>query len=170
MRAFVIYESMFGNTRDVARYIAAGLESSLEVTVLPVDDAPTTLPDDIALLVVGGPTHAFGMSRPNTRQDAIGKGASTATSTDRGIREWLVRIRPGAATTPCASFDTKVKKPRMPGSAAHAAEKRLRRKGFFVISPAETFYVAATAGPLLDGESKRAGEWGQMIGALLQPA
>lgn len=168
MRALVVYESMYGNTRDVAMAIAAGLEASLEVSALPVEDAPTTLPDDIGLLVVGGPTHAFGMSRPNTRQQAAEAGP-LVTSARTGIREWLDRVEPGAATTPATAFDTKVSKPRLPGSAARAAGKRLRRRGFFVITPAETFHVTATAGPLLDGEAQRAEEWGKSVGALLQP-
>ena len=36
MRALVVYESMYGNTRAVAGDIADGLRADYEVTVLPV--------------------------------------------------------------------------------------------------------------------------------------
>lgn len=29
------------------------------------------VPDDLDLMVIGGPTHAYGMSRPNTRHSAV---------------------------------------------------------------------------------------------------
>lgn len=75
MRAMVVYESMFGNTQLIADAIAEGLSSRAEVERTAVGDAATTIGDDVALLVVGGPTHAFGMSRSATRQSAAEQGA-----------------------------------------------------------------------------------------------
>ena len=69
-RALVVYESVLGNTQAVAKAIAEGLGESRPVTVKEVSDAPDAIPPDVGLLVVGGPTHAFGMSRPETRADA----------------------------------------------------------------------------------------------------
>jgi flavodoxin len=43
MRSLVVYESMFGNTEQVARAIAAGLSTHMEVDVVPVSrHAPTS--------------------------------------------------------------------------------------------------------------------------------
>ncbi|HLM17565.1 MAG TPA: flavodoxin family protein, partial [Acidimicrobiia bacterium] len=65
--AMVVYESMFGNTRAVAEAIADSLARHFDrVDVLEADVAPLTL-DGVSLVVVGAPTHAFGMSRPSTR-------------------------------------------------------------------------------------------------------
>ena len=80
MRAVVIYESMFGDAAKVARSIGAGLADVWggqvdEVTVVEVGEAPTTIPDDVDLLVVGSPTHAFGLPRPSTRADAAAQDA-----------------------------------------------------------------------------------------------
>ena len=61
MNALVVVESMWGNTRIVAEAVARGLGGGAEV--LDVQQAPSELPDDVGLLVVGGPTHAFSMSR-----------------------------------------------------------------------------------------------------------
>ena len=38
MRALVVYESMYGNTRVVANRIADGLRATHEVTVVPVGE------------------------------------------------------------------------------------------------------------------------------------
>ena len=40
MKAMIVYESMFGNTRIVAEAIAEGLRETKEVVLLPVSDAP----------------------------------------------------------------------------------------------------------------------------------
>jgi hypothetical protein len=84
-----------------------------------------------------------------------------------GLREWLASIERGSSDVAVAAFDTRVDKPRMPGSAAHAAEKRLRRLGFRVLLPAEGFFVTDMEGPLVDGEQERARQWGEKLGAEL---
>ena len=66
--ATILYESMFGNTRQVAEAIAEGLRTFAAVTVLPVREAPESIDGD--LLVIGGPTHVHGLSRPATRAQA----------------------------------------------------------------------------------------------------
>lgn len=70
MRALVVFESMFGNTQVIARSVADGLAPRMRVDLVEVGAAPTALDGDVDLLVVGGPTHAFGMSRAGTRQSA----------------------------------------------------------------------------------------------------
>ena len=71
MSALVVFESIYGNTKLVAEAVAHGLSESIEVEVLEVGSAPLHLAPEVALLVVGAPTHAFGLSRPNTRHDAV---------------------------------------------------------------------------------------------------
>jgi menaquinone-dependent protoporphyrinogen IX oxidase len=71
MRAVVVYESMFGNTRKVAEAIGAGLRSFGNVEVAPVGAVTPKLLADVDLPVVGGPTHAWDLSRPPTRQSAV---------------------------------------------------------------------------------------------------
>ena len=47
--------------------------------------ANTTHEPDVILLVVGGPTHAFGMSRPRTREDAMKQKGDSARSSGSGM-------------------------------------------------------------------------------------
>jgi hypothetical protein len=163
-RALVVFESMFGNTEAVARAVADGIAPQLPVEVLPVDQAPPALPEEPVLVVVGGPTHAFGMSRRRTREDAGRRGARAVTGTATGLRDWLALLPEAAEGSRGAAFDTRVHLP-LPGSAATKAERRLRRVGVRVVTPAATFWVGGTPGPLLEGELARAAQWGAQVAA-----
>jgi hypothetical protein len=157
--AWVIYESMFGNTREVAEAIGRGLSERVDTVIFEVGDAPQEIPPTVDLVVVGGPTHAFSMSRESTRRSAAEQGADQGAAAHSGIREWIgdVAVHDGVHS---AAFDTKVAKPHLPGSAARAAARKMHRRGFDRIADPETFYVADTAGGLLDGEVDRARAWG----------
>ncbi|MFO7191440.1 MAG: flavodoxin, partial [Thermocrispum agreste] len=81
------------------------------------------------------------------------------------IREWLSGL--GSVTVQAATFDTKISRPRLPGSAARGAARALRRAGCRLVARPETFYVEAKAGPLLDGEIDRAKEWGNRLASVV---
>ncbi len=166
MRALVVYESMFGNTREIAAAVAEGLGTRVAVDLVEVGDAPTEIGDKISLLVVGGPTHALGLSRTQTRQDAVERTTGRVESGKIGLREWLGTLAPGRSPL-AATFDTRIRRPRMPGSAARRAERQLRRLGFEILTGPTSFWVTGTAGPLVDGERDRARRWGEQLGAEL---
>src|SRR6476646_4682627 len=100
-RALVVYESMFGNTEAVAHALAQGLGLRMLVEVVPVTQAPAKVDCGVELLVVGGPTHAFGLSRASTRRSAREQGASPVGGLDAELdraRTWGVEMamhRPG---------------------------------------------------------------------------
>ncbi|HET8928320.1 MAG TPA: hypothetical protein VFN24_10915 [Microbacterium sp.] len=163
MHAVVVFESLWGNTEQVAREIAAGIGADTEV--VDAASAPSALDPDVELLVVGGPTHAFSMTTEATRESAQQQGADRIP--ERGIREWIqAQSSPGRAVQ-VATFDTRVVSPRLPGSAAKKAMKRLVGLGFRPVAKPETFGVHGYAGPVADGELERARRWGaglQVIG------
>jgi flavodoxin len=165
MKALVVYESMFGNTETIALAITDGLRESMEVEVLEVSIAPTSPGPTIALIVAGGPTHAFSMSRRNTRVDAINRGAPEGES-EYGLREWLAALPSGRHAERMATFDTKVESMRhVPGSAAKGAAKAAHRHGYESAARSESFYVRDIDGPLVDGEVDRARAWGRELAA-----
>lgn len=163
-RAWVVYESMFGNTRQVAQAIADGLAGSAEVEIHEVGHAPA-LPPDLALLVLGAPTHAFGLSRPSTREDAS-RTSGRAVESSSGIREWLDTVRLGPNPPVTAVFDTRVRAT-FSGSAAKKMAKRLQRLGGTAVLDRQSYWVDGTEGPLVDGEIARARSWGRDLAGLL---
>ncbi|MEV4471935.1 flavodoxin domain-containing protein [Nonomuraea sp. NPDC049504] len=165
MDALVIYESMYGNTKKIAEAVAEGLATRMRAEVVEVGSAPPQIGKEIALLVVGGPTHAFSMSRASTRQSAAQQAAGPLVSQGGGVREWLATLGTSSAGLGSAAFDTRAAKPRLPGSAAHAVARRLRRLGIGSVAPAESFYVTDTQGPLVEGELERARQWGESLAA-----
>lgn len=172
-RVLVVFESMFGDTETVARAVAEGLTEALggSGTVDLRRAAPGVTLDGVDLLVAGGPTHAFSMTRPATRKSAGEQGAPADLAGGPGLREWIEALAvPAGAVPGFATFDTRIKKRGVPGSAAKSAEKRLRHRGLRVVTPAASFWVADTAGPLLEGERERARAWGAALAGRLQPA
>ena len=155
MKALVVYESMWGNTRQVATAIAEGLGG---VPVTQVDHVDADDLKDLDLLVVGGPTQAFSMSRSSTRRDAVAKGAP-ASQEGMGVREWLDAL-PADLTAAVATFDTRATTVRhLPGSAAKSAAKEIKRHHGGRVVDQESFYVLDMEGPLAEGELDRARAW-----------
>ncbi|GAA1479095.1 flavodoxin family protein [Nocardioides aestuarii] len=163
-RALVVHESWFGNTARLAAAVADGLRSDgYVVEVCHVDRAPTVATIDVDLLVVGAPTHAFSLSRPSTRVEAVRQGGD-ASGSGGGVREWLEAGRGSARAVPTVCFDTRADRARhLPGSAARKAARLARDAGLEPSRVTESFYVADVAGPLLPGELSRAARWGRRL-------
>lgn len=159
MRALVVVESVFGNTRRIAEAVAEGLGPRVQARVVDVTEAADQI-EGIDLLVVGGPTHAFGMTRPSTRKSAAEQAGPGAVAAEVGLREFLDTLPQTGAGQLAAAFDTRADHPRLPGSAAAAALRKLRGLGYRRVCRAESFRVTGTQGPLVGGELERARLWG----------
>lgn len=168
MRVLVVFESIWGNTRTLAEAMARALEGTCTVSLVDSDTAPVRV-EGYDLVIVGGPTHAFSMSRPSTRQAAAKRDAG-AHPAARGIREWLDELEPITTDTPAAAFDTRVAAPRLPGSAAKAIRHELRSRGFQVSARPKSFHVHDYEGPLVEGEVERAQAWALGIRDVVVPA
>ena len=168
MRAVVVYESMYGNTRVVAEAIARGLARSMDVDVTRVADASELT--GIDLLVLGAPTHIWGMSRPKTRLGAVEAadepGSRLSVEPDAagpGMREWLDSLPSPAARI--AIFDTRMHAPLgLSGSAAKSISRRARNRGYALADQPQGFFVSKE-NELLDGELDRARTWGEKLAA-----
>jgi flavodoxin len=168
MRALVIYESMYGNTHQIADAIAEGLNVLDDVQVLPVAGVAQSMLEQADLVVVGGPTHAHGMSRESTRKSAVdaankpGKGLHVEPgAADVGLRDWFESL--GTFATKAAAFDTRVKGPVVfTGQAGKGISKMLRDHGLDLIAQPESFLVDKE-NHLLPGERGRAIVWGERL-------
>jgi hypothetical protein len=165
MRALVIYESMYGNTRSIAEAIAEGLRQVGEVDSVPVAQADEALEQQPDLVVLGGPTHAHGMSRASTRQAAV---ADASKPDNRltvdphahgpGVRDLLESIT--TLDAQAAAFDTRLRAPAwLTGRAAKGIARGLQRRGASLVAPPESFLVEKD-NRLVAGEIERARQWG----------
>jgi hypothetical protein len=175
MRAVVVYESMYGNTRLIAEAIVEGLAPDVDVFATAVEHADAAVLNAADLVVVGGPTHVHSMSRPSSRKAAI----EAAHKPDAelhlepdvegdGLREWFARL--GQLTTNAAAFDTRLEGPALiTGRASKAIARKLRQHGAHLVAEPCSFLVTKH-NELAPDEVARARAWGSTLGRALASA
>jgi flavodoxin len=141
MKALVIFDTNYGNTKLVADIIAGELgEGARSVSTKDLMEPDLV---GIDVLVVGSPIIGW---RPS---DRMGK---FLRSLGRGRLKGLK----------AAAFDTRVKM-FISGDAAKKISRALNNVGAEIIVRPQAFYVRGKAGPLLDGEIERAKDWARSI-------
>jgi hypothetical protein len=168
MRGVVVYESMFGNTRELAEAIARGMAPGIDAVPVPVSEASAEVLHGIDLLVVGGPTHAHGMSSSATRvgapqyvEKSHGDLHLEPDFEGPGLRDWFQDMpeHPVAA----AAFDTRADIAAvLSGRASKGIASRLKKHGCELVVPPESFLVDKSH-HLLPGELDRALAWGATL-------
>ena len=151
MKGMVVYDSVHGNTKQVAEAVAETLRSAGSVEAHRVSEVELDELAELDILVMGAPTHAF---QPSPE-----------------AKKFLKRIPGGALEgVRVAAFDTRISGEdtdsgvlsfmiRLFGYAAKPMADRLRKKGGKLALPPEGFFVEDTEGPLKEGELERAAEW-----------
>lgn len=175
MKAVVVYESMYGNTHLIAEAIADGLREHGDTTVVPVYEVDDAIVSSADMIVVGGPTHAHGMSHANTREGAVtaaGKpGADLVLDGDPdayglGLREWFASLPEISGNA--AAFDTRFELPAaFTGRASKGIARKLRHHGATLVDEPQSFFVTK-ANHLEPNEEVRAREWGARLGLSLE--
>lgn len=123
-------------------------------------------------LVVGGTTHAHGMTRTQTRHAAVedstnrGKGLTIDRSAEGlGLRDWLDSLGPSSGRA--AAFDTRLDMPELlTRHASKGIDKKLKKHGFKLVAEPESFLVSGDSG-LLPGEQEHARRWAEMLASTL---
>ena len=172
MNVAVVYESLYGNTREVAEAIARGVADArpdVTVDVFRVGEADPQRLATADLLVVGGPTHMRGMTTGMSRHLGVSAEAKKdpAEAHDLepgaegpGVRDWLHDLPRAGEGRIAAAFDTRIGA-RLAGGAASGIAHRLRRHGYSLVAEPEGFCIQDNGeGPLKDGELDRARSWG----------
>lgn len=146
MKVLIVYDSVFGNTEQVAQAIGNALGSQEDVETLRVSNVEPEKLTGLELLIVGSPTHG---GRPTpVIQDFLNRVSEPAI---RGIN--------------VAAFDTRLST-RLVGIFGYAAGRiadSLKRKGGTIIASPEGFFVKGGKGPLKEGELERAASWAKVI-------
>ncbi len=153
MPSLVIFDSIFGNTEQIARAIAKGLGADTQC--LRAGSASIAQIGAAGLIIIGSPTRAF---------------AATPA-----LMSLLNAIPAGAlAGKRVAAFDTRMQLDGVKGVffkkiidrggyAAPIIAKRLTAKGGELCVPAEGFFVKGEEGPLVNGELERAEAWAKQL-------
>ncbi|HLB28353.1 MAG TPA: flavodoxin family protein [Dehalococcoidales bacterium] len=139
MKALIVYDSLYGNTEQVAKAIGGAMAGA---KVLRAGEANPSELNGIDLLIVGSPTQG---------------GRNT-----QAIRAFLDKIPASSLKgMKVAAFDTRLstKWVGVFGYAAGRIASDLKAKGANLIALPEAFFVTGTKGPLKDGESERAAGW-----------
>jgi flavodoxin len=157
MEALVVYDSVFGNTEQIAQAIGNALGSQQDVEILRVGNVKPEQLTGLELLIVGSPTRGF---RPTPAISNLLK--SIPKNGLKGVK--------------VAAFDTRFTMDEIESSvfilpilvnifgyAAKPISDRLEKKGGELIIPPEGFFVEGTEGPLKEGELKRAADWAKQI-------
>jgi flavodoxin len=168
MRALVVYESMFGSTRQVAESIGEGLRARCDVSVVRVGDVTAEMVHGADVLVVGGPTHAHGLSSSLTRDLAVSMARRENSGLTMepnaaafGLRDWFKALdaQPGKFSV---AFDTRGTGPAIfTGRASKAIARRLAQHKLHVA--ASKSFLLDKDGHLAPGELERARAWGAIL-------
>ena len=172
MRVLVIYESMYGNTHQIADAIAEGFAMPDSVQVVPVAGVTREMVEQSDLIVVGGPTHAHGMSRERTRKAAVEAAEKPSKKLELepeasgvGVRDWLETL--GSLHGLAAAYDTRVHgHVVLTGQASKGIAKTLLDSGMDLIAEPASFLVDKH-NHLLPGERGRALVWGEHLAKML---
>ncbi len=175
MQVVIVYESLFGNTHEVAEAIRDGVAAArpeASVACVRATEADRELALGADLLIVGGPTHVHGLSTLASRKMGLkaeqrvpagvpGHGPEPGAG-GPGLREWFRGLPKAPAGSRGAAYDTRGEV-RHAGGAAYGIARRLRRHGYQLVAEPTGFIVADVEGPLRDGEQDRARAWGASL-------
>jgi flavodoxin I len=144
MKTLIVYDSLYGNTEQIARAIANGLGAAKDVRLLKAGEASFTDVTGIDILIVGSPTQG--------------------TKATVAVQEFLKKLPENSLKgVKTAAFDTRMTNRliRMLGYAAPKIARSLEGSGATMAVQSEGFWVTGGKGPLKEGELERAAEWGR---------
>lgn len=154
MKITIVYDSIFGNTAELAKAIAIALRPGNEVKLMAVHDAVHLDLTGTDLLIVGSPTRGF---RPTPQ-----------------ISEFLSGLREVQKEMRAAVFDTRIDLETIHpaalrwvveagGYAADRMAQMVAAYGLVRQSNPIGFLVMGTEGPLKAGETERAQQWAKEL-------
>ena len=158
MKASVVYDSVFGNTEQIARAIGKALGTQFEVEILRASEVKPEQLSGLQLLIVGSPTRGF---RPTPA--VVGLLDHLPAHGLNGVRVAAFDTRLNVREVKSWILNVLVK---FLGSGAFAAKHiadKLKSFDAKVICPPEGFMVTDREGPLKEGELERATSWAKQI-------
>jgi hypothetical protein len=161
VKAVIVYESLWGNTAQIAQAIAEGIGP--DARAVTTSQASAACADGVDLLVTGAPLLGFSLPTEDMRATIAktpGNAPAPPDLSSPSMRSWLAELQPG--TGACAAYETRIWW--SPGSAAKTMLEALQGKGYARAAEPAKFVVTGKFGPLKAGEIDRARAWGAELG------
>ena len=155
MKVLIVYDSVFGNTEQIAQAMGNSLGSKENVETLRVNDVKIEKITGLDLLIVGSPTRAF---RPTKAITNFLKRIPTNSLNGVKVTAFDTRFSLSSIESSAIRFIVKTG-----GYAAKSIANRLKKKGGDLIMPPEGFLVTGEEGPLKKGELERAADWVKLV-------
>jgi flavodoxin I len=142
VKTLVVYDTLYGNTAQVAEAVGAAVAG--ECQILSIDRANTSELGSFDLAIVGAPTQG---------------GRAT-----QAMQAFLVRV-PALEGARIAVFDTRLRARwvKVFGYAAGKIAERMKSLGATLVAEPKGFIVEGKKGPLADGELERAAAWARSL-------
>jgi flavodoxin len=153
MNVTVLYESFFGNTKQIA--LAMGNTRHKNIAVYHFGEFSLDQLSETDFLVVGSPTRGF---RPCEQTKKFLKDLPAQSLKGKKVAAFDTRIFLDSVSSKSLKFIVKTG-----GYAAKHIAKALVKKGGELVIPPEGFYVTDEKGPLLEGEVERATKWAESL-------
>lgn len=156
MNVLIVYDTVHGNTEQLAQAIAGALAPAASVRLEKAGQLSRINPEGVDLVIVGGPTHRQRMSAALT---------SVLEATERGTLKGVN----------AAAFDTRYRMAAwLSGSAARRIARYLRKLGARLVAPPESFFMERDIPPkgqkrrhnlerLEPRETERAAQWAAQL-------
>lgn len=151
MYTLIVYDSVFGNTKELAEEMGAWLHTKGKVRTVRPQDCRIEEVAIADLLVLASPTRAF---QPTPEMTQFCKSLPATAVAGKPVLIWDTRVdvnkvRSGLLTGMARIF----------GYAAPRMASLMRKKGARVIEEPLGFFVDDKEGPLSSGERARAERW-----------
>lgn len=159
MKTLIIYDSVFGNTEQIALAISQSIGIKENVESFRVSDIKLEQLNGLSLLIIGSPTRAFNPTKPMTRFLN-----SISSNGLKGVKVTAFDTRLNTKDVKSRMLNSLVK---VFGYAAKPIADKLVKKGGKLIIPPEGFFVKESEGPLKEAELERAMDWALAIKAQL---
>ena len=152
MKAYIIYDSLYGNTEKIAQAIGNGLTG--EVKVLRIGEANPTELKTCDLLIFGSPVHG---GRATPELDAFIKQLPDGSLAGISVAAFDTRFEPETQGIGLRILMSVIH------FAAPRIAKSLVKKGGILVAEPEGFIVENKEGPLKQGELERATAWAKQL-------
>jgi len=155
MKTIIVFDSFFGNTREISVAIYKALSQTNQADIHSVNQINTEEATSADFLIVGSPTRGF---RPTPSIVRLLKSIPKNALHGKHVAAFDTRIKLSDINSKALRFMVK-----KGGYAAKPILAQLVKRGGIQLGKPGGFYVKGEEGPLYEGETDRAIKWAKQL-------